>query len=75
MNKTKPRFSVKKLVLGLAAALLVLVLAAFGAVWMIWGPELRTLGSFHKLTDRNDAHLDGAVYEMRVAGDYHAPLS
>lgn len=71
MNKTKSKFSVKKLMVGLAAGVLVLLLTAFGAVWMIWGPELRTLGSFRKILDRNDAHLDGAVYEMTVSGDYY----
>lgn len=39
MNKTKSKFSVKKLMVGLAAGVLALLLAAFGAVWMIWGPE------------------------------------
>ena len=71
MNKTKSKFSVKKRMVGVAAGVLALLLAAFGAVWMIWGPELRTLGSFRKILDRNDAHLDGAVYEMTVSGDYY----
>lgn len=35
MNKTKSKFSVKKLMVGLAAGVLALLLAAFGAVWMI----------------------------------------
>lgn len=42
-----------------------------GSIWFLWGNEIRSLISMKELSPRNDEHLDGAVYEMKIAGDYY----
>ena len=71
MEQSKKRVSPKKVLAAALAVLLVLVLAGAVAVWAVWGSELRTLASFHKIVERDDAHLDGSVYEMTVHGGYY----
>ena len=71
MEQSKTRVSPKKVLAAAVAVLLVLVLAGAVAVWAVWGSELRTLASFHKIVERDDAHLDGSVYEMTVHGGYY----
>lgn len=71
MEQSKKRVSPKKVLAAALAVLLVLVLAGAIAVWAVWGSELRTLASFHKIVERDDAHLDGSVYEMTVHGGYY----
>lgn len=61
----------KKIVLGIVVGLLALVLILFGTVFAIWHNELSTLASIKLLKDRNDAHLDGAVYTMHVKGGFY----
>ena len=56
-------------VAALAVVALILVLA--GTVFALWHNEFATLGSFRKLSDRDTAHHDGAVYELTVSGDYY----
>lgn len=60
----------KKLTIALCA-FMALVLACVVAVYAVWSNEIATLFSFRELRARNDAHLDGAVYEMKVKGDYY----
>ena len=71
MEQSKKRVSPKKVLAAALAVLLVLVLAGAIAVWAVWGSELRTLASFYKIVERDDAHLDGSVYEMTVHGGYY----
>ena len=72
MEKAKKKMPLwKKIVAGIVGAVLALVLAAVIAVWAIWGNEISTLTSFTMVRDRNDAHLDGAVYTMHVKGDFY----
>ena len=61
----------KKIVLRILIVILALVLAAGIFVYAIWGDELRTLASIELVRDRNDEHLDGAVYTMHVKGDFY----
>lgn len=68
---TKPKRSVKKVLLTILAVLLVLVVAAGGAVWALWHNEIRAVAGIELLRDRNDDHLDGAVYAMHVPGDFY----
>lgn len=63
----KKRHILRKLLL---AVILVIVLLV-GAVAAVWHNEIGTLLSFKKIIDRNDEHLDGSVYIMKVAGDYY----
>lgn len=72
MRKIKsalPRW--KKVVIGVAVTLLALVLVAGIAIYAIWHNEIATLMSFKMVRDRNDAHLDGAVYTMEVKGGFY----
>lgn len=53
-------------------ALLVVVLLAGGiGVYAVWHNELASLVSFRQLRERNDAHMDGAVYELNVKGGFY----
>ena len=64
------RNSFSKLLRRVACALAALVIALAVAVFALWHNELATLASFQKLSDRDEAHRDGAVYQINVSGDY-----
>lgn len=55
----------------IAVALLAVIILAAGAIWFLWRNEIRSLLSIRQLAERNDAHLDGAVYEMKISGDFY----
>lgn len=59
--------AIKRILFGLLALVLALVIA----VMCLWGNELFTLMSFRQVRERNDAHLDGAVYMMNVRGGFY----
>ena len=72
MEQTKKRMSRgKKIILGIAAVLCALVLALGITVYALWHNEISTLASIELIRDRNDAHLDGAVYTMHVKGGFY----
>ncbi len=55
-------------------ALAVILLAAivlFGIAGITWRNEIATISGFERIIERNDAHLDGAVYRMEVEGGYY----
>ena len=64
------RNSISKLLRRIACALAALVIALAVAVFALWHNELTTLASFQKLSDRDEAHRDGAVYQINFSGDY-----
>ena len=64
------RNSLSKLLRRIACALVALVIALAVAVFALWHNELATLASFQKLSDRDEAHRDGAVYQINFSGDY-----
>ena len=64
------RTSLSKLLRRIACALAALVIALAVAVFALWHNELATLASFQKLSDRDEAHRDGAVYQINFSGDY-----
>ena len=64
------RNSLSKLLRRIACALAALVIALAIAVFALWHNELATLASFQKLSDRDEAHRDGAVYQINFSGDY-----
>lgn len=64
------RNSLSKLLRRIASALAALVIALAVAVFALWHNELTTLASFQKLSDRDEAHRDGAVYQINFSGDY-----
>ncbi len=59
----KPMSRLKKVLLGIGIALVVLVVAAVGAVYALFGHELATLGSIEKVDDY-------PLYTMTYEGDY-----
>ena len=61
----------KKIVLGIAAAVLALLLVLVAAVFAVWHNEIFSLTSMTLLRERDDAHLDGAVYYMDVKGGFY----
>ncbi len=67
--KQKPRL--KKILLIVLAVVVVLLVAAAGTIWAIWHNELSAVASIQMVRDRNDDHLDGAVYTMEVPGDFY----
>lgn len=69
--ETKPKRSLKKIVLAVLAVIVVLLVAAVAAVFAVWHNEIGTVASIKMLRDRNDDHLDGAVYSMNVKGDFY----
>ena len=72
MEQTIPKkHTGRKVLLGILIALLALILAAGIAIFGLWHNELSTLFSLHQVRERNDAHLDGAVYTMEVKGGFY----
>ena len=68
-KKRAPKW-VKIVAIVLAAIFFLLVLLV-GAAAIVWRNEIATVSNFVKVADRNDAHQDGAVYRMDVAGDFY----
>ena len=48
-----------------------LIVLAVIVICCIWSKEISNLMSFKQIKERNDGHLDGAVYQMNVKGDYY----
>lgn len=72
MNKTKKTMPMwKKALIGVPAAVLAIVLILGIAVYAVWHNEISTLMSMEKVRERNDSHLDGAVYTMHVKGGFY----
>ena len=72
MNQTKKPMSLaKKILLGIGAVLLAVVLIAITVVYALWHNEIGTIASIQLLRERNDQHQDGAVYTMNVKGGFY----
>lgn len=69
--ETKPKRSLKKILLAVLAVIVALLVIAVAAVFAVWHNEISTVASIKMLRDRNDDHLDGAVYSMNVKGDFY----
>lgn len=70
MQQTKKK-SLRKALITVAAVVLALILVLGAVVFAIWHNEIATMMSFEKVRQRNDDHLDGAVYTMEVQGDFY----
>lgn len=68
-NKTGKRW--KKILVGIMSLLLAVVLILGIAIYAGWHNEIASVASMKLLRDRNDDHLDGAVYTMHVKGDFY----
>ena len=51
--------------------IVVLLVLAFAGIWAVWHNEISSVASIQMLRERNDDHLDGAVYSMQVKGDFY----
>lgn len=69
--ETKPKRSVKKIVWTVLAMIVILLVLACAGIWAVWHNEISSVASIQMLRDRNDDHLDGAVYSMQVKGDFY----
>lgn len=69
--EVKPKRSLKKILLTILAVVLVLVVAAVAAVFAVWHNEIGSVASIKMLRERNDDHLDGAVYSMHIKGGFY----
>ena len=63
--------SLSKVLKRLACVLAALVIALAVAMFALWHNELATLSSLKKLSDRDEAHRDGAVYQLNISGGYY----
>ncbi len=61
----------KKLLIGVTAALLSVILILGVTVYAVWHNEIATLLSMKLVRERNDSHHDGAVYTMNVNGGFY----
>ena len=68
MQKEKTKQKRWKRVLTL---ILALILVAAVGVCALWHDEIRTAASMKLIRQRDDAHLDGAVYTMHVSGGFY----
>ena len=72
MEQNKKKMSLlKKVIIGIAATLLALVLILGITIFVVWHNEIFTVASMKLIKERNDNHLDGAVYTMHVKGDFY----
>ena len=61
----------KKILIGITATLLATILILSFSLYALWHNEISTIASIKLIRDRNDGHLDGAVYTMTVKGDFY----
>ena len=72
MEQTKRKAPLwKKILIGILVAILVLILGVGIAIYALWHNEIATLSSMELIRERNDEHLDGDVYMMKVKGDFY----
>ena len=67
----KPKKIWKKILFGVLAAVLALLLVLITAVFALWHNEIFSMASMKLLRERDDSHMDGAVYIMDVKGGFY----
>ena len=70
-NGKKSTSILKKVLIGLGATIVGLVVIVGIALYAIWGDEIATVSSMKLVRERNDDHKDGAVYTMHVKGGFY----
>lgn len=68
-NRSFPRAG--KILLGVVAGILAILLILVGIFYGMWYNEINTVAGMTLVRDRNDDHLDGAVYTMHVQGGFY----
>lgn len=72
MEHTKSKMKLwKKIVIGITSVILAIVLILGVTVYAVWHNEISAIASMKMVRERNDEHLDGAVYTMNVKGDFY----
>lgn len=72
MENTKRKMKLwKKILIGACSAALAVVLSLGVTVFALWHNEISAIASLKMIRDRNDDHLDGAVYSMEVKGGFY----
>ena len=61
----------KKAVIRTACAVLSVLLIGFFAIAVVWHNEISALAGMRLVRERQDDHLDGAVYTMTVRGGFY----
>lgn len=61
----------EKNLIGVTTTILAVILVLCVTVYAIWHNEISTIASMKLVRERNDPHLDGAVYTMNVKGDFY----
>lgn len=71
MKEKKSNFSIKKAITRISITIIIFILILLGTIYAVWHNEIATISSIELIRDRNDEHLDGAVYKMNVKGDFY----
>ena len=72
MNQEKRKMPTwKKATIGITSAILGIVLVLGVTIYAVWHNEISTIASIELIRERNDEHLDGDVYMMKVKGDFY----
>ncbi|WP_455715539.1 linear amide C-N hydrolase [Anaerosporobacter sp.] len=72
MDKLKRKMPIwKKVMLGITLAILAIILVLGITIYAVWHNEISTIASMELIRERNDEHLDGDVYMMKVKGDFY----
>ena len=69
--EVKPKRKLKKILLTVLAVVVALVVLAGVGIYAVWHNEIGSVASIEMLRERNDDHLDGAVYSMHVQGGFY----
>ena len=69
--EVKPKRKLKKILLTVLAVVVALVVLAGVGIYAVWHNEIGSVASIETLRERNDDHLDGAVYSMHVRGGFY----
>ncbi|MGP1440533.1 MAG: linear amide C-N hydrolase [Treponema sp.] len=63
--------NIKKIISFILLGLVLLTLIFLITIYSLWTNEISTVMSIKKLREKNDAHMDGSVYEMYVKGGFY----
>lgn len=69
--EVKPKRKLKKILLTVLAVVVALVVLAGVGIYAVWHNEIGSVASIEMLRERNDDHLDGAVYSMHIRGGFY----
>lgn len=72
MEQTKKKMKLwNKILIGIMIAVLAAALILGATAYGVWHDEINAVASMKLVRERNDEHLDGAVYTMKVTGGFY----